>query len=69
MAQEKFQVGESVRDPERPKWGVGRIVEDRTFARSPTVGQRLAIDWQGRGVVTILTATRSLERVDVSSPD
>ena len=57
---ERFAVGDAVVDPGRPRWGVGRVVEDRTFARSPTVGQRLLIEWAGRGLVSVLTAQRVL---------
>lgn len=59
---EWFVVGDTVVDPGRPQWGVGRVVEDRTFARSPTIGQRLLIDWAGRGLVSIFTAERVLHR-------
>lgn len=60
---ERFAVGDAVTDPGRPGWGVGRVVADRTFARSPTIGQRLLIDWAGRGLVSVLMATRPLARV------
>ena len=59
-----FQVGEIVVDEGRPSWGEGRIVEDRTFARSPTSGQRLYIDFQRRGLVTVYTAQRVLRKVE-----
>ena len=59
---ERFAVGDAVTDPERPQWGIGRVVEDRTFARSPTVGQRLVVEWAGRGLVSVFTAQRALRR-------
>lgn len=59
---ERFAVGDAVVDPNRPGWGVGRVVEDTTFARSPTAGQRLVVEWAGRGRVSVLTATRPLRR-------
>jgi hypothetical protein len=62
---ERFEVGDLVIDPGRPRWGVGRVVEDRTFACSPTVGQRLVIEWAGRGLVSVFTAQRMLRRAPV----
>ena len=59
----RFTVGDEVVDPERPKWGVGRVVDDRTFPRSATVGQRLLNEGSERGLVTVCTAKRVLERV------
>jgi hypothetical protein len=59
---ERFAVGDTVVDPDRPLWGIGRVVEDRTFARSPTVGQRLVVEWAGRGLVSVFTAQRVLRR-------
>jgi len=64
---ERFAVGDWVLDPARPQWGVGRVTEDRTFARSPTVGQRLVIEWAGRGLVSVLTARRAMRRVPPAS--
>ncbi|MBX9582092.1 MAG: DUF3553 domain-containing protein [Gemmataceae bacterium] len=63
---ERFAVGDAVTDPDRPGWGVGRVVEDRTVARSPTTGQRLLVEWAGRGRVSVLTATRPLRRVSAA---
>lgn len=57
---QRFTVGDAVTDPGRPGWGVGRVVEDETRARSPTAGQRLVIDWAGRGRVSVFTAMRPL---------
>ncbi len=65
---ERFAVGDAVVDPGRPQWGVGRVVEDRTFARSPTVGQRLVIEWVGHGLVSVFTAQRVL-RPSPAAPD
>ena len=58
----RFTVGDEVADPQRPNWGVGRVIEDRTFRRSPTAGQRLLVEWSGRGLTTVFTALRVLER-------
>jgi hypothetical protein len=60
---ERFAVGDLVVDPGHPTWGIGRVIEDRNFARSPTVGQRLVIQWSGRGIVSVFTALRVLQRV------
>jgi hypothetical protein len=57
---ERFAVGDLVVDSKRPEWGVGRVVEDRTFQRSPTKGQRLTIEWKGRGRIMVFTAMRNL---------
>jgi hypothetical protein len=56
-------VGNAVIDPSRPQWGVGRVVEDRTFARFPTIDQRLVIEWAGRARVTVFTAQQFLRRL------
>jgi hypothetical protein len=64
---ERFAVGDMVIDPGRPQWGVGRVVKDNTFRRSPTIGQRLTIDWPGRGVVSVFTAMRVLRRAVADS--
>lgn len=56
-----FAVGDLVVDPERTEWGVGQVMEDRTAPRSPTLGQRLNIEWEGRGLVMIFTAKHSLQ--------
>jgi hypothetical protein len=66
---EQFAVGDTVVDPDRPQWGIGRVVEDRTCARSPTVGQRLVIEWAGRGRVSMLTARRVLRRASPSASE
>ncbi|HEY1378909.1 MAG TPA: DUF3553 domain-containing protein [Gemmataceae bacterium] len=65
----RFQVGDVVVDVDRPKWGKGIVVEDRTFARSPTKGQRLDIVFEGRGRVMVFTAQRILRRVSAPSGD
>ena len=66
---ERFAVGDLVIDPERPQWGIGRVIEDRTRARSPTIGQRLTVEWTGRGRVMIFTATRSLRLAPHAGPE
>ena len=58
-----FKVGEVVIDADRPEWGKGVIVEDRTAPRSPTCGQRLYIEFERRGRVMVYTAQRVLQRV------
>ena len=57
---ERFSVGDEVVDADRPQWGIGRVVEDSTRARSPSKGQRLTIEWEGRGRVMVFTALRAL---------
>jgi hypothetical protein len=56
-----FSVGEVVVDVDRPQWGKGKIIEDRTAQRSPSCGQRLYIDFEHRGVVMVYTAQRVLK--------
>jgi hypothetical protein len=63
----RFTVGDEVVDPQRPKWGVRRVIEDRTFGCSPTVGQRLLIKWSDRGLTTVFTALQVLERTGGST--
>lgn len=58
---ERFALGDLVVDPERPQWGVGKVTEDRTAPRSPTLGQCLFIEWEGRGLQMVYTAQRSLQ--------
>jgi hypothetical protein len=61
---ERLQVGDVVIDIDRPEWGKGTVVEDSTFPRSPTKGQRLDIVFEHRGRVMVFTAQRVLRRVD-----
>lgn len=58
-----FGVGDLVEDVDRPQWGRGTVVADRTAARSPTSGQRLHVDFERRGLVMVYTAQRVLRRV------
>ncbi|WP_197138491.1 DUF3553 domain-containing protein [Crateriforma conspicua] len=64
VAPRHFSVGDRLVDPERPKWGTGVVVRDSSAARSPTVGQRLDVEWEHRGLTTVLTATRNLKPLD-----
>jgi hypothetical protein len=61
---ETFAVGDTVIDPDRPEWGRGTVVRDSSAPRSPTVGQKLHINWEARGLVMVFTAKRNLRRVD-----
>ena len=51
----KFSVGDRIVDVDRMKWGVGQVVEDRTTRCASTSGQRLCIEFERRGRVTVLT--------------
>jgi hypothetical protein len=61
-APERFSVGDIVVRVGRAKWGRGTVIEDRTFRRSPTKGQRLVIDFERRGKVMVFTALTVLRR-------
>ncbi len=60
---ETFKVGDVVVDDRRPARGSGLVVEDRTTLRSPSVGQKLTIDFENRGRVLVYTAKQSLRSV------
>lgn len=59
---ETLAVGDTVIDLERPEWGRGTVIRDSSAQRSPTVGQKLHINWEGRGLVMVFTAKRNLQR-------
>jgi len=61
---EKLKVGDNVIDPDRPEWGQGTVARDNSAPNSPTVGQKLHINWDGRGMVMVITANRNLQRAD-----
>jgi hypothetical protein len=61
---ERFNVGDLVIDPNVSEWGIGRVVKDQTYARSPTCGQRIIVDFPGRGLVMVFTAIRILRKVN-----
>jgi hypothetical protein len=58
-----FTVGEIVVDVDRPTWGKGRIVKEEPARGSETGGQRLWVEFENRGRVTVFTTLRTLRRV------
>lgn len=60
----RFAVGNLVMDVDRPQWGKGKVIEDRTRRCSPNCGQRLYVDFEHRGLVMIYTAMRVLKLAD-----
>jgi hypothetical protein len=63
---ERFSVGDIVIRVGRAKWGRGVVVEDRTAPRSPTVGQKLIVEFERRGKVMLFTAVTVIRRATVN---
>lgn len=57
----RFRTGDRVLDPERTRWGIGVVVEERPYALQ--CGQKLLIDWADRRIRTTFNSQRCLELV------
>ena len=57
-----FVVGDVVFDVDRPQWGNGSVVKVHAYPKNS--GQKLTIDFEKRGLISVYSSMRVLKHVD-----